>query len=168
MRCLPLSSYSPAFLVSHTPVVEGCPLRNSTRRLRQAADLDNRLVFSPHPPYVTLRVLSHSLSLVFAVLSLFIFSFRSLVSPTTGYPFDVARRRIQVADLAYGKQRFWSRGATRNAFREAFAARGFRGLYAGCALNFLKQLPSISASFVAFEAVKQWLSTPARSVVDTV
>ena len=64
------------------------------------------------------------------------------VAQTFTYPIDVIRRRMQVDPKSIVK-----------TVQEIYNVHGMRGFYMGLLPNYLKVVPSISTSFVVYEAM---------------
>ncbi len=83
---------------------------------------------------------------------------------TAAYPFDLLRRRYQVAGWKAG-------GATAapkytgifDAFRPIVRDEGVRGLYKGLTPNYAKVVPTVAVSFAVYEHVKQLLGVSAAA-----
>lgn len=76
------------------------------------------------------------------------------VAQTVTYPFDVLRRRFQVVEvdgLGFKYDSVW------HAFRTILKNEGARGLYKGLSANLLKVVPSMAASWISFEYIKELL-----------
>lgn len=76
------------------------------------------------------------------------------VAQTLTYPFDVLRRRFQVVSVD-------SLGFKYNSVSHALStivkSEGFKGLYKGLSANLLKVVPSMAASWLSFEFVRDFL-----------
>ncbi|KAL6051686.1 hypothetical protein QOT17_019044 [Balamuthia mandrillaris] len=83
------------------------------------------------------------------------------IAQTVAYPLDLIRRRMQVQGFNqnYGVE---YNGMT-DAFLKIYRTEGLLGFYRGLWPNYLKVVPALSISFLAFEEMKQVfsLSTPA-------
>ncbi|KAL1756274.1 mitochondrial carrier domain-containing protein [Schizophyllum commune] len=79
------------------------------------------------------------------------------ISQTLTYPFDVLRRKMQVAGI---KSEALNQGVQYNGALQAMVGilrtEGLRGLYKGLWPNLLKVAPSISTSFFTYELVKEF------------
>lgn len=76
------------------------------------------------------------------------------ISQTLTYPFDVLRRKMQVAGMGLLGQKYDS---ALDALRSILKTEGARGLYRGLWPNLLKVAPSIATSFFTYELVKELL-----------
>ncbi|TFK94621.1 mitochondrial carrier [Polyporus arcularius HHB13444] len=76
------------------------------------------------------------------------------VSQTLTYPFDVLRRKMQVAGMGALGQKY--NGAL-DALQSILRTEGIQGLYRGLWPNLLKVAPSIATSFFTYELVKELL-----------
>jgi len=81
------------------------------------------------------------------------------ISQTLTYPFDVLRRKMQVAGMSAGALGYKYNGAF-DALRQIIRHEGFIGLYRGLWPNLLKVAPSIATSFFVYETVKEFLVEP--------
>lgn len=76
------------------------------------------------------------------------------VAQTLTYPFDVLRRRFQVVSvdgLGFQYNSVW------HALSTIVKTEGFTGLYKGLSANLLKVVPSMAASWLSFEFVRDLL-----------
>lgn len=76
------------------------------------------------------------------------------VAQTLTYPFDVLRRRFQVVSMdgmGFQYNSVW------HAFTTIIKNEGPKGLYKGLTANLLKVVPSMAASWISFEFVKELL-----------
>ncbi|KAF8893395.1 mitochondrial carrier [Infundibulicybe gibba] len=76
------------------------------------------------------------------------------ISQTLTYPFDVLRRKMQVAGMKGGSIKYT--GAL-DALQSILRVEGVAGLYRGLWPNLLKVAPSIATSFFTYELVKDFL-----------
>ncbi|KAG6917226.1 hypothetical protein DXG01_003340 [Tephrocybe rancida] len=76
------------------------------------------------------------------------------ISQTLTYPFDVLRRKMQVAGMKGGSIKY---DGALHALRSIIKAEGVVGLYRGLWPNLLKVAPSIATSFFTYELVKDFL-----------
>jgi solute carrier family 25 phosphate transporter 23/24/25/41 len=90
------------------------------------------------------------------LLSFFIAHAFCVVILLATYPLDVIRRRMQVAGM---KGVGFEYSGTLHAIRTIAKHEGIRGLYKGMLPNILKVAPTISVSFVTYEAMKKILKT---------
>jgi solute carrier family 25 phosphate transporter 23/24/25/41 len=89
---------------------------------------------------------------------------------TVAYPFDVARRRLQVSGWE-GARELHSDGRTGSAaayagmvdcFARTVREEGFGALFKGLWPNYLKVVPSIAIAFVTYEQIKEALGVEFR------
>jgi len=76
------------------------------------------------------------------------------MAQTVAYPLDVIRRRMQLYGLSTELPLY------RNSFHAIMSilkADGFKGLFVGLSINYIKVAPSMSISFVTYEAMKKIL-----------
>eukprot|EP00798_Chlamydomonas_sp_ICE-L_P008256 gene8256-1525_t len=87
---------------------------------------------------------------------------------TVAYPFDVARRRLQVSGWAGAKKLHADHGnavvykGMMDCFRRTIKEEGFSALFKGLAPNYVKVVPSIAIAFVTYEVVKETLGVEFR------
>lgn len=72
---------------------------------------------------------------------------------TAAYPLDVVRRRMQLDTIASHIPIY---NSIRAAIADIVTTSGFRGLYIGISINYLKVAPATAISFVTFETLKEW------------
>jgi len=78
--------------------------------------------------------------------------FAGALGQTVAYPLDVCRRIIQTANLSDSHgQNF--RG-TADVFRHIMATEGWRGLFKGLSINYIKVAPMVGISFTTYELLK--------------
>ncbi|CAH9074382.1 unnamed protein product [Cuscuta europaea] len=80
-----------------------------------------------------------------------------LFGQTFTYPLDVIRRQMQVEQGKGGKY-----GSTREGFRAIVREQGWRQLFAGLSINYIKIVPSVAIGFTAYDVMKAWLRIPPR------
>lgn len=87
---------------------------------------------------------------------------------TVAYPFDVARRRLQVSGWAGARELHSDHGSVvayrgmMDCFARTVREEGFRALFKGLAANYIKVVPSIAIAFVTYEQVKEMLGVEIR------
>ncbi|KAK3012659.1 hypothetical protein RJ639_008848 [Escallonia herrerae] len=85
-----------------------------------------------------------------------------LSGQTFTYPLDVVRRQMQVEHL----QPSTSGGARYRNTWEGLAIiirdQGWRQLFAGLSINYMKIVPSVAIGFTAYDTMKSWLHIPPR------
>ena len=75
-----------------------------------------------------------------------------LVGQSLTYPLDIVRRRMQVAsDVQHGVGAMW-----RHA-REIVAQHGYRGMFRGLSINWIKAAPSTAVGFTVYDYAKHML-----------
>ena len=77
-----------------------------------------------------------------------------VVAQTASYPLDIVRRRMQAEGLSEHVPIYRH---TIDGFRRILATQGFRGLFLGLSVNYLKVAPAVSISFVSFEIIRKQL-----------
>ncbi|WCJ29430.1 Mitochondrial substrate carrier family protein [Euphorbia peplus] len=85
-----------------------------------------------------------------------------LFGQTLTYPLDVVRRQMQVENLqpsiqGHGRYRNTWHGLSTIAHNQ-----GWRQLFAGLSVNYIKIVPSVAIGFTAYDAMKIWLRIPPR------
>lgn len=80
------------------------------------------------------------------------------VAQTLTYPFDVLRRRFQVISMDASAGIGYQYSGVGNALSTIVKTEGVRGLYKGLSANLLKVVPSMAASWLSFEYVKDLLA----------
>jgi solute carrier family 25 phosphate transporter 23/24/25/41 len=78
------------------------------------------------------------------------------VAQTCTYPFDVLRRRFQVVSMGAGKLGF-QYNSVWGAISSIVRQEGIQGLYKGLSANLLKVAPSMAASWLSYEYVREIL-----------
>lgn len=78
---------------------------------------------------------------------------------TVAYPFDLLRRRIQVASFSTAanaqEEAAIYQGSMLRAFRHIVQVEGIRGLYRGLFANYMKIAPSMAVNFLVYERCRQ-------------
>ncbi|KAF8087333.1 hypothetical protein N665_0588s0002 [Sinapis alba] len=87
-----------------------------------------------------------------------------LFGQTFTYPLDVVRRQMQVENL----QPMTSDGSNKR-YKNTFdglntivRTQGWRQLFAGLSINYIKIVPSVAIGFTVYESMKSWLRIPPR------
>jgi len=78
------------------------------------------------------------------------------IAQTLVYPFDILRRRFQVATLQGGKMGF-KYTSTWDALRTIIAKEGWRGLYRGWQANMWKIMPSMAVQWTSYDLIKKFI-----------
>lgn len=87
---------------------------------------------------------------------------------TVAYPFDVARRRLQVSGWQGARELHSDHGRVvayrgmTDCFVRTVREEGFQALFKGLWPNYLKVVPSIAIAFVTYEQVKEFLGVDFR------
>lgn len=82
-------------------------------------------------------------------------SLAGIVAQTVAYPFDVVRRRLQVAPEKFGHhvdESCW------HEIRSIFRNGGWRGFFVGLSINYIKIAPMTGMSFVVYDMMKKLLN----------
>lgn len=88
-----------------------------------------------------------------------------LVAQTVTYPIDVVRRVIQVQDLSRGASETSALFATRlegtfHGLRTIASEHGWRALFNGLSINYLKVVPATAIGFTVYDSLKAWMGHP--------
>jgi solute carrier family 25 (mitochondrial phosphate transporter), member 23/24/25/41 len=86
-----------------------------------------------------------------------------LTAQVVSYPLDVVRRRMQLSGQARSIPLYPS---VASAFRSIISTEGFRGLYVGLSINFVKVCPAVATSFATYEFIKRQLGIEERFAKD--
>ncbi|KAK8597578.1 hypothetical protein V6N13_094981 [Hibiscus sabdariffa] len=86
-----------------------------------------------------------------------------LLGQTFTYPLDVVRRQMQVGSLQssiiQGDTRYRN---TYDGLATIVRNQGWRQLFAGLSINYIKIVPSVAVGFAAYDTMKVWLRIPPR------
>ncbi|OMO66993.1 Endoplasmic reticulum-adenine nucleotide transporter [Corchorus capsularis] len=86
-----------------------------------------------------------------------------LLGQTFTYPLDVVRRQMQVGSRQHstiqGDTRFKN---TLDGLTTIIRNQGWRQLFAGLSINYMKIVPSVAVGFTAYDMMKVWLRIPPR------
>ncbi|XP_022750084.1 mitochondrial carrier protein CoAc1-like isoform X1 [Durio zibethinus] len=92
-----------------------------------------------------------------------------LLGQTFTYPLDVVRRQMQVESLQcstiQGDTRYRN---TLDGLTTIVRNQGWRQLFAGLSINYIKIVPSVAVGFAAYDMMKAWLRIPPRQKSQTV
>ncbi|ERN15340.1 graves disease carrier protein isoform X1 [Amborella trichopoda] len=78
-----------------------------------------------------------------------------LLGQTFTYPLDVVRRQMQVQGPEFST-------STMQSLRLIVHNQGWKQLFAGLSLNYMKIVPSVAIGFTAYDMMKSWLGVPPR------
>ncbi|KAG8490040.1 hypothetical protein CXB51_015970 [Gossypium anomalum] len=81
----------------------------------------------------------------------------ALIGQTVMYPLDVVRRQMQVDILNQNGMRYKN---SIEAFKSIIRNQGWRQLYAGLCINYIKVVPSIAIGLTAFDVIDRQLHFP--------
>ncbi|XVE88690.1 hypothetical protein DITRI_Ditri19aG0089200 [Diplodiscus trichospermus] len=81
----------------------------------------------------------------------------ALFGQTVMYPLDVVRRHMQVDILHQSGARY---NNTIEALTAIIRNHGWRQLYAGLCINYIKVVPSVAIGLTSFDVIKAWLNFP--------
>ncbi|XP_042492472.1 mitochondrial carrier protein CoAc1 [Macadamia integrifolia] len=86
-----------------------------------------------------------------------------LFGQTFTYPLDVVRRQMQVQGLRPSiQQGDPGYKSTMEGLTTIIKNQGWRQLFAGLSINYLKIVPSVAIGFTAYDVMKTWLRVPPR------
>lgn len=80
-----------------------------------------------------------------------------LVAQTATYPLDVVRRRMQVQALQTAGSAAPQLSNTWQALHSIARSQGWRGLFNGLSINYMKVVPSTAIGFTLYDSCKQFL-----------
>lgn len=78
-----------------------------------------------------------------------------LFGQTFTYPLDVVRRQMQVENLQQDGARYRN---TIEGLRGIIRSQGWRQLFAGLSINYIKVVPSVAIGFTTYDIMKSWLN----------
>ncbi|KAK9098057.1 hypothetical protein Syun_025102 [Stephania yunnanensis] len=93
-------------------------------------------------------------------VKLFCGSTAGLLGQTFTYPLDVVRRQMQVQRLS-----MVDNGQMEGTFQcliSIFRKQGWKQLFSGLSINYLKVVPSVAIGFTFYDSMKLWLRVPPR------
>ncbi|KAI8644327.1 mitochondrial carrier domain-containing protein [Parasitella parasitica] len=76
-----------------------------------------------------------------------------LVAQTSSYPLEIIRRRMQVGGLLEPHKFV----RIKDAVNDIYLAKGFKGFYVGLTIGYIKVIPMMAVSFLAYDRMKQTL-----------
>ncbi|KAL0447385.1 UNVERIFIED_CONTAM: Mitochondrial carrier protein CoAc1 [Sesamum latifolium] len=85
-----------------------------------------------------------------------------LFGQTFTYPLDVVRRQMQVEHLQPSSQGGVRYRSTLDGLGSIVHNQGWRQLFAGLSINYIKIVPSVAIGFTAYDMMKSWLHIPPR------
>ncbi|PON96005.1 Mitochondrial carrier protein [Trema orientale] len=85
-----------------------------------------------------------------------------LFGQTFTYPLDVVRRQMQVGKQLHSVQGNAGYKNTLEGFSTIIRNQGWRQLFAGLSINYIKIVPSVAIGFTAYDTMKFWLRVPPR------
>ncbi|XP_068647924.1 mitochondrial carrier protein CoAc2-like isoform X2 [Aristolochia californica] len=88
-------------------------------------------------------------------------SVAGLLGQTMTYPLDVVRRQMQVQTLASSTDGGKAEG-TMESLILIVQRQGWKQLFSGLSINYLKVVPSVAIGFTVYDAMKSWLRVPSR------
>uniref|UniRef100_A0A1J3FIS2 Mitochondrial adenine nucleotide transporter ADNT1 n=1 Tax=Noccaea caerulescens TaxID=107243 RepID=A0A1J3FIS2_NOCCA len=95
-------------------------------------------------------------------------SVAGLLGQTLTYPLDVVRRQMQVERLyAAVKEEARAKGTMQTLFKIA-REEGWKQLFSGLSINYLKVVPSVAIGFTVYDVMKLYLRVPPREETEAV
>ncbi|CAK9141731.1 unnamed protein product [Ilex paraguariensis] len=85
-----------------------------------------------------------------------------LFGQTFTYPLDVVRRQMQVENLQPSIQGGARYRSTLDGIATIIRCQGWRQLFAGLSINYIKIVPSVAIGFTVYDMMKSWLRIPPR------
>ncbi|KAL2525640.1 Mitochondrial substrate carrier family protein [Abeliophyllum distichum] len=85
-----------------------------------------------------------------------------LFGQTFTYPLDVVRRQMQVEHLQPSLRDVTRYRSTLDGLMTIVHNQGWRQLFAGLSINYIKIVPSVAIGFTAYDMIKAWLRVPPR------
>lgn len=85
-----------------------------------------------------------------------------LFGQTFTYPLDVVRRQMQVENLQPSLRDGARYRSTLEGLMTIVRNQGWRQLFAGLSINYIKIVPSVAIGFTAYDMMKAWLRVPPR------
>ncbi|XP_072964474.1 mitochondrial carrier protein CoAc2 [Typha angustifolia] len=90
-------------------------------------------------------------------------SIAGLLGQTITYPLDVVRRQMQVQNLPATNHAVVK--GTFESLVRITQDQGWRQLFSGLSINYLKVIPSVAIGFTVYDVMKSWLRVPSRDEV---
>lgn len=91
-----------------------------------------------------------------------------LLGQTFTYPLDVIRRQMQVENLQPSIQGNARYRNTLEGLATITRNQGWRQLFAGLSINYIKIVPSVAIGFTAYDMMKSWLRVPPRQKAQSI
>nr|XP_043630683.1 mitochondrial carrier protein CoAc1 [Erigeron canadensis] len=92
-----------------------------------------------------------------------------LLGQTVTYPLDVVRRQMQVENMQVSGVGGGARHKnTWKGLTTIASEQGWRQLFAGLSINYIKIVPSVAIGFTAYDMMKSWLRIPPRQKAQSV
>ncbi|KAB2627863.1 graves disease carrier protein-like [Pyrus ussuriensis x Pyrus communis] len=83
-----------------------------------------------------------------------------LFGQTLTYPLDVVRRQMQVENLHSSDQGGVRYRNTMDGLKYIIRNQGWKKLFSGLSVNYIKIVPSVAIGFTAYDTMKGWLHIP--------
>ncbi|CAK9166591.1 unnamed protein product [Ilex paraguariensis] len=91
-------------------------------------------------------------------------SIAGLLGQTFTYPLDVVRRQMQVQRLSASNS--GDMKGTMETLVMIVQQQGWKQLFSGLTINYLKVVPSVAIGFTVYDAMKSFLGVPTREEAD--
>ncbi|XP_047333717.1 mitochondrial carrier protein CoAc2 [Impatiens glandulifera] len=89
-------------------------------------------------------------------------SIAGLLGQTFTYPLDVVRRQMQVEQLSASSSNSEHLKGTMDGLIKIVQRQGWKQLFSGLSLNYLKVVPSVAIGFTTYDVMKAYLRVPSR------
>ncbi|KAI3900085.1 hypothetical protein MKW98_000985 [Papaver atlanticum] len=93
------------------------------------------------------------------IVKLFCGSVAGLLGQTITYPLDVVRRQMQVEQFSASNVKM---KGTMQSLITIVESQGWKQLFSGLSINYLKVVPSVAIGFTVYDVMKLWLRVPSR------
>ncbi|KAI3756058.1 hypothetical protein L1987_55871 [Smallanthus sonchifolius] len=96
------------------------------------------------------------------IMSLSCGALSGLLGQTVLYPLDVVKRQMQVDNRQARHKNTWK------AFTTIVSEQGWKQLFAGLGINYIKIVPSMAIGFATYDMMKLWLRIPPQQKTQSV
>jgi len=93
-------------------------------------------------------------------------SVAGLLGQTFTYPLDVVRRQMQVEKLSASSSAEMK--GTMETLVTIARQQGWKQLFSGLSINYLKVVPSVAIGFTVYDIMKAYLRVPSRDAIEAV
>ncbi|KAK1550586.1 hypothetical protein Q3G72_021653 [Acer saccharum] len=91
-----------------------------------------------------------------------------LLGQTFTYPLDVVRRQMQVENMKSPIQGDAKYRNTLEGLTSIVRNQGYKQLFSGLSINYIKIVPSVAIGFTAYDMMKVWLRIPPRQKAQSI